>query len=468
MKLKPSTQKKDERLLRRHFGDDTANVMNDINASIGIDKKLYAQDIAGSVAHCHMLIAKDLISADDGKAILGGLSKILEEIRAGEMAFDPALEDIHMHIESRLTELIGDAGKRLHMARSRNDQVATDFRLWVRDSLDSIEGALQDLHHALLDLAEQHIETVMPGFTHSQPAQPVIFAHYLLAYVEMLGRDRGRFKDARARLNECPLGSVALAGTSFNIDRVATASELGFDRPTANSMDAVSDRDFALEALSASAIAAVHLSRLSEELVLWSSPAFGFVKIADEFSTGSSIMPQKRNPDAAELVRGKSGRIIGSLNALLVTIKGLPLAYSKDLLEDKEPTFDSLETILLCVKVMAGMIRSLSVDKTKMRLVAGANYSTATDLADWMVRECGLAFRDAYNSAGALVNLAKERHCSLEELTVDDMQKIEPCIDRTVFKVLGVDKSIASRTSQGGTAGVRVREAIVSAKVRYL
>ena len=468
MTAKPSAQKKKEGLLRRHFGADTAEIMKSINASIDIDRRLYNQDIAGSVAHCNMLVSQGLITEDDGLAITRGLEEVRKEIEAGQMEFDPALEDIHMHVEARLTELVGDAGKRLHMARSRNDQVATDFRLWVRDALDGLELAFQNLHKVFIDLAEDHVETVMPGFTHSQPAQPVTFAHYLLAYVEMIGRDRGRLRDARGRLNECPLGSAALAGTSFDIDRELTAAELGFDRPTANSIDSVSDRDFALEALSAAAIAAVHLSRLSEELVLWSSPSFGFVRLADEFSTGSSIMPQKRNPDAAELVRAKSGMIIGSLNALLITVKGLPLAYSKDLQEDKKPTFDSLDTLLLCVEAMTGMMGSLEVDKQRMREMAGAEYSTATDLADWMVREGGLAFRDAYNAAGAVVNLAKDRGCRLEDLPLIDMQTVEACISDSVYEVLSLDESVASRSSQGGTAGARVQQALSSARARYL
>ena len=465
-KLPP--QKKSKGLLRRHFEGDTSEVMNKINASIDVDRRLYAQDIAGSQAHCQMLVGQGIISSSDGAAIESGLQTILAEIEAGKMLFDPALEDIHMHVEGRLTELIGEPAKRLHTARSRNDQVATDFRLWVRDALDDLDLVFCDLHAVLIDLASDHIETIMPGFTHSQPAQPVTFAHYLLAYVEMFGRDRDRIKDARVRLNECPLGSAALAGTSFNIDREATALALGFDRPTANSIDSVSDRDFALEALSVSAIAAVHLSRLSEELVLWSSPSFAFVRLPEEFSTGSSIMPQKRNPDAAELIRAKTGRIVGSLTSLLVTIKGLPLAYAKDLQEDKEPTFDSLDTLLLCGQAMTSMIEGLEVDKGAMTSLAGAEYSTATDLADWLVRTGGLPFRDAYNATGALVRLAKDRGCDLKDLPLAEMQKIEPRVSESVFDVLSIDQSVASRTSQGGTANVRVREALAAAKARYL
>ena len=468
MTAKSPAQKKSEGLLRRHFKGDASEVMNKINASIDVDQRLYAQDIASSKAHCQMLVAQCVLSPSDGEAIDSGLDAVCAEIEAGKMKFDPALEDIHMHVEARLTELIGEPGKRLHTARSRNDQVATDFRLWVREALDGLDRAFNDLHAVLIDLAGDHVNTVMPGFTHSQPAQPVTFAHYLMAYVEMFGRDRDRIKDARARLNECPLGAAALAGTSFNIDRETTASALGFDRPTANSIDSVSDRDFALEALSVSAIAAVHLSRLAEELVLWSSPAFAMVRLPDAFSTGSSIMPQKRNPDAAELVRGKTGRIIGSLNSLLMTMKGLSLAYAKDLQEDKEPTFDSLDTLLLCGQAMAGMIGGLEVDKERMRLLAGAGYSTATDLADWLVRVGGLAFRDAYNSVAALVRLAKDRDCALEDLPLVEMQKIEPCVTESVFEVLSLDKSVASRASQGGTAQVRVREALIAAKARYL
>ena len=468
MTEKPSVQKNSEGLLRRHFEGDTADIMNKINASIDVDWRLYAQDIAGSKAHCRMLVAQGILSLSDGEAIENGLELVRAEIEAGAMQFDPALEDIHMHVEARLTELIGEPGKRLHTARSRNDQVATDLRLWVRDALDGLDQALRDLHVVLIELAEDHIETVMPGFTHSQPAQPVTFAHYLLAYVEMFGRDRDRMKDARARLNECPLGSVALAGTSFDIDRGATASALGFDRPTANSIDSVSDRDFALEALSVSAISAVHLSRLAEELVLWSSPAFAFVRLPDEFSTGSSIMPQKRDPDAAELVRAKTGRIIGCLTSLLIIIKGLPLAYAKDLQEDKDPTFDSLDTLLLCVHAMAGMIGALEVDKKRMRECAGADYSTATDLADWLVRVGGLAFRDAYDSAGEIVRLARDSGCVLEDLPLVEMQKIEPSVTESIFDILSIDNAVASRVSQGGTSGVRVREALAAAKARYL
>jgi len=468
MTEKPSVQKNSEGLLRRHFEGDTADIMNKINASIDVDWRLYAQDIAGSKAHCRMLVAQGILSLSDGEAIENGLELVRAEIEAGAMQFDPALEDIHMHVEARLTELIGEPGKRLHTARSRNDQVATDLRLWVRDALDGLDQALRDLHVVLIELAEGHIETVMPGFTHSQPAQPVTFAHYLLAYVEMFGRDRDRMKDARARLNECPLGSVALAGTSFDIDRGATASALGFDRPTANSIDSVSDRDFALEALSVSAISAVHLSRLAEELVLWSSPAFAFVRLPDEFSTGSSIMPQKRNPDAAELVRAKTGRIIGCLTSLLIIIKGLPLAYAKDLQEDKDPTFDSLDTLLLCVHAMAGMVGALEVEKKRMRECAGADYSTATDLADWLVRVGGLAFRDAYDSAGEIVRLARDSGCVLEDLPLVEMQKIEPSVTESIFDILSIDNAVASRVSQGGTSGVRVREALAAAKARYL
>ena len=468
MTEKPSAQKNSEGLLRHHFEGGTADIMDQINASIYVDWRLYAQDIAGSKAHCRMLVAQGILSLSDGEAIENGLELVRAEIEAGAMQFDPALEDIHMHVEARLTELIGEPGKRLHTARSRNDQVATDLRLWVRDALDGLDQALRDLHVVLIELAEGHVETVMPGFTHSQPAQPVTFAHYLLAYVEMFGRDRDRMKDARVRLNECPLGSVALAGTSFDIDRGATASALGFDRPTANSIDSVSDRDFALEALSVSAISAVHLSRLAEELVLWSSPAFAFVRLPDEFSTGSSIMPQKRNPDAAELVRAKTGRIIGSLNSLLIIIKGLPLAYAKDLQEDKDPTFDSLDTLLLCVHAMAGMVGALEVDKKRMRECAGADYSTATDLADWLVRVGGLAFRDAYDSAGEIVRLARDSGCVLEDLPLVEMQKIEPSVTESIFDILSIDKAVASRVSQGGTSGVRVREALAAAKARYL
>ena len=451
-----------------HFGRGPAPLMEQINASIGFDKRLYAQDIAGSKAHAAMLAEVGILSAAERDAIIAGLERIQREIEAGEFPFSAALEDIHLNIEARLTELIGDPGRKLHTARSRNDQVATDLRLWVRDALDRTDGLLKDLQAALLARAEEHADAVMPGFTHLQAAQPVTLGHHLMAYVEMFGRDRGRFADARARLNECPLGAAALAGTSFPIDRHATAAALGFDAPMANSIDAVSDRDFALEFLAAAAIAATHLSRLAEELVLWSTPQFGFVKMPEEFSSGSSIMPQKRNPDAAELVRGKAGRVIGGLTALLVVLKGLPLAYGKDLQEDKEPVFDAADTLALCLAATAAMIRDMTVDRERLAAAAAVGHTTATDLADWLVRRLGVTFREAHRAASQAVRRAEERGVGLADLDLEDLQAIEPRITGEVFEVLSVERSVASRTSFGGTAPARVREAIQAAKERYL
>jgi argininosuccinate lyase len=440
--------------------------MERINASIGFDRKLHAQDIAASKAHCAMLAATGIISRADADAILAGLDQISGEIAAGNFTIDPALEDIHMHMESRLAKIIGDAAGRLHTARSRNDQVATDFRLWVRDAIDNLDGDLGDLQRALLARAEEHAATLMPGFTHLQVAQPVTFGHHLMAYVEMFGRDRGRLADARRRLNENPLGSAALAGTSFPIDRHMTAAALGFDRPTANSLDAVSDRDFALEFLSAASICAVHLSRLAEELVIWSSAQFRFASLSDSFSTGSSIMPQKRNPDAAELIRAKTGRIVGSLNTLLIVMKGLPLAYSKDMQEDKEPTFDAAESISLCVAAMTGMIADLKVNEKVLLASASTGFATATDLADWLVQNLDMPFRRAHHVTGSLVKLAEGKGCDLSDLSLDDMRAVEPGITDAVFGVLTVEQSVASRRSYGGTAPDRVREAIAAWKER--
>jgi len=443
-------------------------VMERINASIDFDKRLYAQDIDASRAHCRMLVAQGILSSPDGDAIAEGLEKIRAEIDAGEFDFKASLEDIHMNIEARLAELIGDAAGRLHTARSRNDQVATDLRLWVRDALDRLESGLADLQGALLDQAERHADTIMPGMTHLQAAQPVTFGHHLLAYVEMIGRDRSRARDCRARLNESPLGAAALAGTAFPIDREATARALGFDRPMANSLDAVSDRDFALEFLAVAAIAATHLSRLAEEIVLWTSAQFGFVALSDAFSTGSSIMPQKRNPDAAELIRGKAGRVVGALNALLVVMKGLPLAYGKDMQEDKEPVFDAEATLALCVAATTGMIADMTVDRDAMRAAAGAGHATATDLADWLVRTLDMPFRDAHHVTGRIVRLADEAGCALDALPLEAMRAVEPRITEDVFAVLGVENSVASRTSQGGTAPDNVRRAVAAARERYL
>ena len=448
------------------FAGGPAKIMERINASIDFDRKLYAQDIAASKAHCAMLVATGIIAAADGEAILRGLDQIKGEIEAGHFTINPALEDIHMHVESRLAEIIGDAAGRLHTARSRNDQVATDFRLWVRDAIDGLDGALADLQHILLARAEQHADTIMPGFTHLQVAQPVTFGHHLMAYVEMFGRDRGRLADGRARLNENPLGSAALAGTSFPIDRHMTASALGFDRPTANSLDSVSDRDFALEFLSAASICAVHLSRLAEELVVWSSAQFRFASLSDSFSTGSSIMPQKRNPDAAELVRAKTGRIVGSLNTLLIVMKGLPLAYSKDMQEDKEPTFDAADAISLCVAAMTGMIADLKVNEQVLAKAAGTGFATATDLADWLVQNLNMPFRRAHHVTGTLVKMAEDRGCDLSDLSLADMRTVEAGITDAVFGVLTVERSVASRRSHGGTSPDRVREAIAVWKER--
>ncbi|RMF11808.1 MAG: argininosuccinate lyase [Alphaproteobacteria bacterium] len=448
------------------FAAAPAEIMAKINASIDFDWKLYRQDIAGSRAHCRMLVAQGILSEADGEAILQGLDQVEREIAAGEMTFDPALEDIHMHVEARLREIIGPAAGRLHTARSRNDQVATDFRLWVRDAIDELDAGLKGLQEALLDRAEEYADAVMPGFTHLQAAQPVTFGHHLMAYFEMVARDRGRLADCRRRLNECPLGSAALAGTSFPIDREATARALGFDRPTANSLDAVSDRDFALEFLSAASIAAVHLSRLAEEIVIWSSAQFRFVTLTDKFTTGSSIMPQKRNPDAAELCRAKAGRVIGALNSLLMVMKGLPLAYSKDMQEDKEATFDAAAALSLCVQAMTGMVRDLEANREVMRAAAGAGFATATDLADWLVRALDMPFRDAHHVTGALVKLAESKGVGLEQLTLADMQAVEPRITEAVFEVLGVENSVSSRTSYGGTAPTQVRAAIRAARER--
>jgi argininosuccinate lyase len=446
------------------FAAGPAAVMEHINASIGFDRRLYAQDIAASKAHAAMLVRQGIIGESDGAAIQSGLDRVLREIEAGAFQFRTALEDIHMNVEARLKEIASDAAGRLHTARSRNDQVATDFRLWVRDCIDGLDEQIVDLMRALIDRAEQHAATIMPGMTHLQPAQPVTFGHHLLAYVEMLGRDRGRLADARRRLNECPLGAAALAGTSFPIDRGMTAKALGFDRPSANSLDAVSDRDFVLEFLSAGAILAVHLSRLAEEIVLWVSDGFRFISLSDAYTTGSSIMPQKRNPDAAELVRGKTGRIVGALNALIVVMKGLPLTYGKDMQEDKEPTFDAADNLSLCLAAMAGMIRDMTVNEAAMRRAASAGFATATDLADWLVRKLGVPFRNAHHVTGALVRLAEQKGCGLAELPLAAMQSVEPRITPDVFSVLGVDASVASRTSFGGTAPDNVRKAAAAAR----
>jgi len=439
------------------FESGPAAIMEEINASIDFDKRLWRQDIRGSKAHADMLVATGILTKADGAAIAKGLDQVAGEIESGAFTFSRALEDIHMNVESRLKEIIGEAAGRLHTARSRNDQVAVDFRLWVRDTVDELDGQLADLMLAMAEKAEAHAGTVMPGFTHLQSAQPTTFGHHLLAYVEMLARDRSRLADARRRMNECPLGAAALCGTSFPIDREMTAKALGFDRPTANSLDSVADRDFALEVLADAAIIAVHLSRLAEEIVLWTTVQFGFVRLSDAFSSGSSIMPQKRNPDAAELVRGKAGRIIGGLNALMITMKGLPLTYSKDMQEDKEPTFDALINLSLVIAAMAGMVRDLTPDTKRMKAGAGAGYATATDLADWLVRTQKMPFREAHHVTARIVGLASAKGVGLEKLSLAEMQSVHPGISGDVFAVLGVDKSVRSRTSYGGTAPANVR-----------
>ncbi|MFL5254562.1 MAG: argininosuccinate lyase [Rhodopila sp.] len=438
------------------FAGGPSVIMQDINASIGFDQKLWRQDIRGSRAHAAMLARIGLLTPEDEAAIGQGLEAIANQIQAGTFPFDVALEDIHMNIEARLTERIGDAGRRLHTARSRNDQVATDFRLWVRDAIDGLSAQVTDVMRALAERAAAHAADPMPGFTHLQTAQPVTFGHYLLAYVEMLDRDRGRLADCRRRMNESPLGSAALAGTSFPIDRQMTALALGFDRPTANSLDAVSDRDFALEFLSAASISAMHLSRFAEELIIWCSAPYRFVRLSDAFTTGSSIMPQKRNPDAAELVRAKTGRITGALVGLLMVMKGLPLAYAKDMQEDKEPVFDAAEAWALSLAASAGMARDLTPDTERMRQFAGSGFATATDLADWLVRVLRLPFRNAHHVTGRLVALAEARAVELADLSLADMQAVEPGITDDVFLVLTVDASVRSRTSYGGTAPTNV------------
>jgi argininosuccinate lyase len=446
------------------FSAKPDQVMEAINASIDTDKRLAEQDIAGSKAHAAMLAKAGVISDADAKAITDGLDKVLGEIRDGKFQFSKALEDIHMNVESRLKEIIGEPAGRLHTARSRNDQVALDFRLWVKSACEVRHEQISALMKALVAQAEKHADSVMPGFTHLQTAQPVTFGHHLMAYVEMLDRDRGRFADAAARMNESPLGAAALAGTGFPIDRHMTAKSLGFDRPMANSLDAVSARDFALEALAAVAICAQHLSRLAEEIVVWSSAQFGFVKLSDAWSTGSSIMPQKRNPDAAELVRAKTGRAVGSLVQLLTIMKGLPLAYSKDMQEDKQTTFDAFDALDLSLQAMTGMIATMTPNVERMRAAASSGFSTATDLADWLVRELNIPFREAHHITGAAVKAAETAGVALPDLPLAVLKAIEPRITDKVFAVLTVDASVASRKSYGGTAPERVREQIAAWK----
>ena len=446
------------------FAEGPSAVMREINASIPFDKRMWRQDIAASKAHAAMLGAQGIVAAEDVAAILGGLDAVAADYAADGPANDLALEDIHMQSEARLAEKIGPAAGRLHTARSRNDQVATDFRLWTRDAIDEVLAALAGLQGALLDRAEQHAADVMPGFTHLQSAQPVTLGHHLMAYHAMLARDVSRFADARARMNECPLGSAALAGTGFPIDREATAAALGFDRPMGNSLDGVSDRDFALDYLTAATQCALHLSRLAEEFVLWASQPFGFVALSDQWSTGSSIMPQKRNPDAAELVRGHAGRIMGCMTALMVTMKGLPLAYSKDMQDDKPPVFEAHDLIGLCLAAMTGMVESATFRTDRMRAVADAGFATATDLADWLVREAGLPFREAHHVTGRVVARAEALGCKLEAMPIDELTAIDARITPAVFDVLSIDASVASRRSFGGTAPTQVREAIARAR----
>ncbi len=440
------------------FSAGPAAIMREITPSIDFDKRLAGEDLAGSRAHCRMLAQEGIISKDDGQAILGGLDTIEKEIAAGDFVFKRELEDIHLNIEARLAELIGPAAGRLHTARSRNDQVVTDFRLWVRSACERAGQGLLALQQALLAQAEKHAATILPGFTHMQVAQPVTFGHHMLAYVEMFARDRGRFEDTRKRLNESPLGAAALAGTSFPIDRDTTAKALGFARPMRNSMDAISARDFALEYLAACSIAAVHLSRLAGELVQWSTPAFGFVRLSDAFTTGSSIMPQKRNPDAAELIRGKTGRVLGDFVALATVVKGLVLTYGTDLQEDKERVFDAADTLEISLAAMAAMIADLTANPARMRAACEAGYPTATDLADWVVRVLKKPFREAHHIAGSIVKLAEDAGVGLDALSLADMQTVEPAITQDVFKVLSLDSSVNSRMSLGGTAPARVKE----------
>jgi argininosuccinate lyase len=450
------------------FAGGPAEIMRRINASIDFDRRLYAEDIAGSKAHCAMLVAQNILSPEDGAAITAGLDQIRSEIESGSFVFSAENEDIHMNIEVRLAELIGPAAGRLHTARSRNDQVATDLRLWLRAAIDRLDQEMRDLQQALIDRAEAEAATVMPGYTHLQIAQPVTLGHHLLAYVEMLGRDRGRLADCRRRLNESPLGAAALAGTSFPIDRHATATALGFDRPAANSLDAVSDRDFAIEFLAAAAIVGMHLSRFAEEIVTWCSSEFGFIGLTDAFTTGSSIMPQKRNPDAAELVRAKTGRLNGSLVALLTVMKGLPLAYGKDMQEDKVPVFEAVDALELGLAATAGMVCDMRACRERLRDAAEQGFATATDLADWLVGAAGLPFRRAHHATGQIVKRAETLGCTLAKLPLAELQAVEPGITDAIYDVLDAAQSVASRTSFGGTAPEQVRTAAAAARKRFL
>lgn len=464
---KQMTEKSANQMWGGRFAAGPSAIMEKINVSIDFDQRLFEQDIEGSLAHCKMLVAQQIITEQDGAEIEKGLAEIRQELREGRFTFNRQLEDIHMNIEARLRELIGPAAGRLHTGRSRNDQVATDFRLWVCQQMRDIDDGLAALQTALINQAEKSSDMVMPGYTHLQPAQPVTFGHHMMAYVEMIGRDRGRFQDALTRANESPLGAAALAGTSFPIDRHMTASALGFDRPMANSLDAVSDRDYALEFLSAASICAVHLSRLAEEIVMWTSTAFRFISLSDAFTTGSSIMPQKKNPDAAELVRGKSGRVIGALNSLLIMLKGLPLTYGKDMQDDKEPTFEAADTISLCIAAMTGMIDDLVPQADQLKQATAGGFITATDLADWLVRVLNMPFRDAHHVTGSLVALAEKKSCDIADLSLSEMQSVHAEISEDIFSVLTVEASVASRTSFGGTAPENVKQAAQAAKQRF-
>ncbi len=451
-----------------HFTMGPSEAFAAINPSIAVDQRLYAEDIQGSLAHADMLASIGVLTAAEHADIARGLAQVKSEIESGDLVFSEALEDIHMNIESRLRAIIGEAAGKLHTARSRNDQVATDLRLYAKKAAGHIEASLQALQAALLAQAEQHIDTIMPGFTHLQPAQPISFAHHLLAYVEMFGRDRSRVRDAVLRLNESPLGAAALAGTTYPIDREKTSKTLGFDRPMRNSLDAVSARDYVIELLGNFAIIATHLSRLAEELVFWTSPLIGFVKLSDAFTSGSSIMPQKRNPDAAELVRGKTGGIVGSLVALLTTMKALPLAYNKDMQEDKRPFFFAVDEITLCIRAMTGMVADMKAQSDVMRHACSRGYLNATDLADWLVQHAHVAFRDAHHLTGQLVQRAEEKKCGLEDLSLAEMQAVHPAITEAIFQAIALDVCVARRTSFGGTAPSRVREAIAFAKKEFL
>jgi argininosuccinate lyase len=446
------------------FADGPSSIMREINASIPFDKKLWRHDIRASLAHVAMLAEQRIVDSEDATQIINGLNQIAQEFETDGVTENLDLEDIHMHVEARLSEIVGPVAGRLHTARSRNDQVATDFRLWVRDAMDMVDSALAALQKVLVDRATEHAETIMPGFTHLQSAQPVSLGHHLMAYYEMIRRDRSRFADARKRMNESPLGAAALAGTGFPIDREKTASMLGFDGPTGNSLDSVSDRDFALDYLMAATQCSLHLSRLAEEFVIWASQPFGFIKLPDSFSTGSSIMPQKRNPDAAELVRGHCGRIAGAMNSLVITMKGLPLAYSKDMQDDKPPVFEAHDLLGLSIAAMTGMVAEVEFNGSRMRALAEAGYSTATDFADWLVREAKLPFREAHHVTGAVVALAEKQGCGLADLALEQFQAIDSRVDADVFSVLSVDASVASRSSYGGTAPDQVRVQIAKAK----